>query len=109
MEQKIIELDYEDALGYFDVDASELDALAELTEQEKSEFHMEVTIDHNAKTVTYSYGNFLHESEHLPQKGSGIDNTMELEDDYVGACEKLAEMGEDLGLGLKKSRKEGAA
>ncbi|OPY54663.1 MAG: hypothetical protein A4E48_00242 [Methanosaeta sp. PtaU1.Bin060] len=95
----VISLDYYEALLYFNTDADIFEALEVLDEKEREGFVLEITLDHEHKAATYSMGHRGRETAHLAQKDRGIDNTHETEDDYVGACEALHEMGESLGLG----------
>lgn len=102
MNAKYIELEYDEALRYFDADADMTDFLNRspldegLDEDEIENFVLIVTLDHVRKSAIWKVGHARHDSAHLGK----IDNIgVPEEDDYVGACEKLAEMGESLGLG----------
>jgi hypothetical protein len=93
----MVTLNYDEALRYFDVDAENTDFLNSLDEDEVENLVVRITINHNKKWVTWEMGHRFHDSEHLGE----IDNIgIPEEDDYVGACEKLHEMDEDLGLGM---------
>jgi hypothetical protein len=85
MTARIMTLDYEAALWYFDIDPKTLKMLEALPESEQENFIVEVFLNHALKTACFRMG-----------QRDQIKNAVCKDDCYIGAREKLHTMGESL-------------
>jgi len=94
--EEIIWLDYNEALDYFDSDPDWLEFLNEYTEDEKDNFRMYITLDHDKKIATFNVGSW--DGQKLPTLTDRIDNTTTEEDDYNGVMDFLKQIGKKSSL-----------
>jgi len=85
------DLNFEEAKNYFDADADNLEFLESLSKDEKENYHLRITINHDNQSAYYEAGNYEHESEHLALFNDRINNTTPTEDDYDGVVDFLKE------------------
>lgn len=86
---QIFNFNYEEAENYFDVDAEHLEFLKSLSDEEKENYHLRVTIDHDNQSAYFEVGNWAQESNHLVLFNNEINNTIPMQDDYDGVLDFL--------------------
>lgn len=78
---------YELAKKYFEIDYDMLKFLEELSEDEKENLHFQSQVNLNERSAVYRIGHWFRNTEHLSQFGNGIDNTVDVEDDFEGVID----------------------
>lgn len=86
---QVFDLNYEEARKYFDVDANNLEFLKSLSDEDKGNYHLRVTVDHDNQSAYFEVGNWIHESDNLALFNNQINNTIPIEDDYNGVLNFL--------------------
>jgi len=64
----------------------DLEFLNSLSEEEKEDYHLKVTLDLNEKIATYEEGSWTKATDNLPLLNNRINNSVPKEDDFEGVC-----------------------